>query len=316
MEITIHPLVSICCITYNHEKFINETVESFLTQETNFPIEIVIGDDCSTDHTKEIIRDYSQKHAELFRLLLRVPNLGAIPNFIETIRACRGKYIALCEGDDYWTNPHKLQKQVDFLEKHPECNICFHQTLAVYEDNSKEQTTRTKHTGDAIFNYRDLYRSCLIQTCSVVFRNTNLDEYLEQSAKLRIGDWPLFTYLAQSGDIGFLDETMSVYRIHHQGLWNSFGELGALEVQAEALEFFRNSALFKKTVELYDSLFTFYYKIALLYHMHGNKEKSNLYLGKCFHLLKHTSPNKIRFFNSLFFQLRLPRIYEFRNRLR
>ena len=316
MENKTHPYVSICCITYNHEEFISETVESFLTQQTNFPFEIVISEDCSTDRTREILLYYAQKRQELFRLLFREQNVGAVPNFIETIKACRGKYIALCEGDDYWTDPHKLQKQVDFLESHPECSICFHQTLAIYDDNSKDQAICTKHTGDAIFSYRDLYRNCLIQTCSVVFRNTNLDEYLERSAKLRIGDWPLFAYLAQSGEIGFLDETMSVYRIHNQGLWNSFGEIGALEVQAEALEFFRDSALFKKSVELYDSLFMFNYKLSILHQKHGNKEKSDQYLGKCFQLLKHTSPKKIRFYNSLFFQLKFPKIYEYRNRLR
>lgn len=249
-------------------------------------------------------------------LILRDTNIGAIPNFIDTIKSCKGKYIALCEGDDYWTAPLKLQKQVDFLEAHPECSICFHQTMAVYENDIQEQTPRTKHQGNAVFDYRDLYRNCMIQTCSVVFRNKKLDDYLEKSAKLRVGDWPLFTYLAQFGDVGFLDETMSVYRIHHQGLWNSFGEIGALEVQAEVLEFFKDSDMFQKSQELYDSLFMFYYKLSLAYFQNGEKKKSNQYLIKCYNLLTKTSWKKVRFFNSLFVQLKLPKVYSLRDRLR
>jgi glycosyltransferase involved in cell wall biosynthesis len=310
------PLVSICCITYNHEKYIKDALEGFLAQKTDFPLEIVIGEDNSTDGTKLVLQDYKIRNPELFNVHCREQNIGVVPNFSATIRACKGKYIALCEGDDYWTDPLKLQKQVDFLEKHPECNICFHETLAVYGDSSVEQATRTNHKGNTIFNYRDLYRNCMIQTCSVVFQNQNLDDYLENSAGLRIGDWPLFAYLAQSGDIGFLDEVMSVYRIHDQGLWNSFGKQGALEVQAEALEFFNDSNLFKKSLELYDSLFMFYYKLALFHHQHQNNDRAVQYLGKCFTLLKQTSPRKIRFFTSLYAQLNLPKIYSFRDRHR
>jgi hypothetical protein len=194
--------------------------------------------------------------------------------------------------------------------------ICFHQTIAKYEDKEREQELRAKFKGNQIFKKEALYTDCIMQTCSVMFRNIPLNDYFEQAAGLRIGDWPLFTYLAQFGDAGFLDETMSVYRIHQQGLWNSFGEVGALEVQAEALEFFRNSSLFENTRGLYDSLFMRYYKLALLHNQRGEERQAGQYLGKCFSLLPKTSFEKLRFFNSLFVQIKLPKVYQFRDQKR
>ena len=285
-------------------------------QETSFPFEIVIGDDFSTDNTRVLLKGYLERFQDKIRLLFPEKNLGVIPNFAATIAACKGKYIALCEGDDYWTDPLKLQKQVDFLESHPGCMICFHQTLAKYEDEEKEQELRAKFKGNQTFKKEALYTDCIMQTCSVMFRNIHLDTYYKEASRLRIGDWPLFTYLAQFGDAGFIDETMSIYRIHQQGLWNSFGEVGALEVQAEALEFFRDSSLFKTTRGLYDSLFMRYYKLALLHNQRGEERQAGQYLGKCFCLLPKTSFEKVRFFNSLFVQLKLPKVYQFRDQKR
>ena len=108
------PLLSIASITYNHEQFIAQAIESWLMQKTSFEIEIIIGEDCSTDNTRAIIEKYRKLHPDLIKLIISESNVGMMPNFIRTLAACRGKYIALCEGDDYWTDPYKLQKQVDF----------------------------------------------------------------------------------------------------------------------------------------------------------------------------------------------------------
>jgi len=113
------PLVSIICITYNHEPYIAEAIEGVLMQKCSFPIELVIGEDCSTDNTRKICEEYANK-SELIKLLPTETNLGMMPNFIRTLQSCTGKYIAMCEGDDYWTDPLKLQKQVDFLEANAE----------------------------------------------------------------------------------------------------------------------------------------------------------------------------------------------------
>ena len=132
MALTKNPTVSISCITYNHEKYIKDAITGFLMQKTDFPIEIVISDDCSTDSTLSIVQDYCRSHPDQIRLMANERNIGVVPKFSQAIGACKGKYIALCEGDDYWIDPLKLQKQVDFLEAHPECSICCHKVLMKY----------------------------------------------------------------------------------------------------------------------------------------------------------------------------------------
>ncbi|MDQ3815609.1 MAG: glycosyltransferase family 2 protein, partial [Armatimonadota bacterium] len=127
--------VSIVMVTYNHEKYIAQAVESVLMQETNFDYELIIGEDCSQDKTRAIVMDFQRRFPERIRLLLPEKNLGGSgkTNFLQTLAAAQGQYVALLEGDDYWTSPHKLQKQVDFLDSHPECAICFHKSNMLYE---------------------------------------------------------------------------------------------------------------------------------------------------------------------------------------
>ena len=131
--------VSVLMVTYNHEAFIGQAIESALAQETNFDYEIVIGEDCSTDQTQEIAQEFQQRYPDRIRLLLRKNNLGGggKENFVKTYQACQGKYIAMLEGDDYWTSPHKLQTQVDFLESHPHFSLSSHNVFIHYEDKSQ-----------------------------------------------------------------------------------------------------------------------------------------------------------------------------------
>lgn len=119
------PIVSICCITYNHEKYIRDTLEGFVTQKTNFPFEIVISDDCSKDNTKSIIAEYKDKYPNLLRDVCPEHNIGVIANFQHVLERAEGKYIAFCEGDDYWVDALKLQKQVDFMESHHDVGLCY-----------------------------------------------------------------------------------------------------------------------------------------------------------------------------------------------
>src|SRR3972149_8846841 len=123
------PLVSVCCITYNHEAYIRNSIEGFLMQITTFPIEIIIHDDASIDNTSDIIREYEIKYPEIIKAIYQTENQwskGIKPSPTYVWPRARGKYIALCEGDDYWTDPHKLQKQVDFMENHQEYSLCSH----------------------------------------------------------------------------------------------------------------------------------------------------------------------------------------------
>jgi glycosyltransferase involved in cell wall biosynthesis len=124
-------------ITYNHAPYIAQAIEGVLQQKTNFPFELVIGEDCSTDGTREIVFEYQKKHPDIIRVITSDENVGAKKNGLRVLKACQGKYIAFCEGDDYWHNPDKLQKQVDYMESHPECGMLFADCDAYYQRSKK-----------------------------------------------------------------------------------------------------------------------------------------------------------------------------------
>src|SRR5262249_39772783 len=122
--------------TYNHEAYVAQAIEGVLAQQADFPIELVIGEDCSTDNTRSICSTFAKRHPEVIVLLAQDKNLGLVANGRAVFRACRGQYLAMCEGDDYWTDPRKLQKQADLLDKHPSWSGCFHRTRTISEGQS------------------------------------------------------------------------------------------------------------------------------------------------------------------------------------
>ena len=218
------PAVSVCVITFNHEAFIAQAVESALRQQTSFEYEIVVGDDASTDATPRILADLQRLHAPRLRVLRRPANLGVNRNLAATLQECRGKYIALLEGDDYWTDDGKLQLQHDFLESHPDHAISFHPVEARREGEPagyrlpRERMRRRSTLKDLV------ERGNFIPTPSVMFRNRVADGFPEWFYDLKIGDFPLNVMNARFGDIGFIDRTMAVYRIHPGGTFSSVAD--------------------------------------------------------------------------------------------
>ena len=213
--------VSVLMITYNQERFIAQALDSVLAQVTDFRYEVVIGEDCSTDRTREILLGYQKAHPDRVRLLLHDVNVGMNANVAATRRACRGQYIALLEGDDYWTSPQKLQKQVDFLEKHPECAVCFHNAAIVSEDGSEQPGDYCRFDKDRIFTLRRLLRGNIIPTCSALFRADLLPDLPEWMSGLKMLDWPIHLLLARRGNLAYLNERMAAYRVHPGGLWSA-----------------------------------------------------------------------------------------------
>lgn len=209
-------------ITYNHEKFIAQAIESVLSQETTFPFEIVIGEDCSTDRTREISLEFQARYPEIVRVLTPEANLGVGRNVAESLRACRGEYIAICEGDDFWTDPTKLTKQVKRLETEPDAALCFHKVTAINDVTGE-------YRGDfPVAEFRkeratlnDIIRKNFIVTCSVLFRRKAQPELNDGFETLKIGDWALFLLLTLKGPAVYIDETMATYRIHGGGVWTS-----------------------------------------------------------------------------------------------
>lgn len=214
-----NPLVSTLMISYNHEAFISQAIKGVLMQKTNFPIELIIGEDYSIDGTREICFEYQQKYPEIIRVLPREENLGMMPNFVDAFKSCRGKYIALCEGDDYWTDLNKLQKQIDFLEANSDFVICFHNMQVVYEDGNLQPHISNVNQ-QQITTFEDLAAKNFIQTASCCFRNNLFGDFPKWFVNMSVGDWVLHLLNAQYGKIMYLDEVMGVYRVHEQGAWS------------------------------------------------------------------------------------------------
>jgi glycosyltransferase involved in cell wall biosynthesis len=215
--------VSALVMTYNHADKIRQAIESVLAQETDFEFEIVITEDCSTDGTREIVEDYRRRFPERIRLLLSEKNRNSLAVISRGLRACRGEFVALLDGDDYWTDPEKLERQVTFLDAHPECSSCFHNALAVYEDGSRESHPWTPPDQKPFLTLEDIWRGNPIATGSTVFRN-GLYEMPAWYDDMPITDWPLHVLNAENGPIGYLDRVMSVYRIHSGGVYSALDE--------------------------------------------------------------------------------------------
>ena len=222
------PKVSVLMLAYNHERFIAQAVESVLSQETSFPIEIIVGEDCSTDRTREILSELQSANPRVIRLLLHEKNIGPQKNYATTFAACKGEYIAMLEGDDYWTNTKKLQKQVDALEAHPEWSACFHITRCVYDDGSREPELYPANWTKEVATIQDLFKGNFLNTCSQVFRNRLFGPLPSWLLEVEPGDWVTHILNAEHGPFGCILEVMADYRIHSQGIWSSKGRADQL----------------------------------------------------------------------------------------
>ena len=222
MENNRAPLLSVCLITYNHASFIRHAIEGVLMQQVNFDWEFIIADDCSTDDTRAIVLEYAEKYPILIKPLLQEKNVGAAKNWLDLLGAAKGNYIAYFEGDDYWIDPCKLQKQVDYLELNPSVSLCFHPVMGKEANITLPNTTKIP-VDRPIFSLNDILNINIIPTCSVVYRNLfTIPDWFE---KLPIGDIGLYFLCSKFGSFGLLPETMAVYRLKSGGLWTSLSKL-------------------------------------------------------------------------------------------
>jgi glycosyltransferase involved in cell wall biosynthesis len=212
----MHPLVSVRVATYNHEKYIAQCIEGILMQKTAFPVEVIIGEDCSTDKTCEIVFSYQRKHPEKIHVIATGKNIGPAQNSLRIQSACRGKYHAMCEGDDYWIDPLKLQKQVDFMEAHPEIPMCLHN--AFWIDEAKN-TARLFYPSPLkeILTFEEISR-IFTPTASILARSSVIADLPEWRIHVWAGDLLFKLWCAHHGNLGYLNEIMSVYRKNPNGL--------------------------------------------------------------------------------------------------
>lgn len=248
------PKISIVCITYNHEKYIKQAIESFLKQKTNFIYEILIGDDASNDNTTKIIKKFENDYPNIIKAIYRKKNIGFVNNLKDLLSKAQGDYISLCEGDDFFINSNKIQMQVDFLDEKPECSLCFHPVKVFFENNEKEESVYPDSGINFNFTLSELIRWNFIQTNSVVYRNQN--NYAKIPSNIIPADWYLHLYHARVGEIGYINKTMSAYRKHPKGLWWNYTKnmhktlikygIGQLNTYFEINKLFEDKLKYKK----------------------------------------------------------------------
>jgi glycosyltransferase involved in cell wall biosynthesis len=199
-------------LTYNQEMFIGQTIESILEQKTDFRYQLVLGEDYSTDNTRIICEKYAVENPDKIKLLPSERNLGLINNFIRTFKECDGKYVAICDGDDYWIDPLKLQKQVDFLENNADYSIVFTGIKFLYPNGDSHEVIwdELKET----LNFDDLIFSNFIPSATALFRNKQGEEnFPNWINRFPYGDWPIYLWTTKNGDkIKYLKEVTAVYR--------------------------------------------------------------------------------------------------------
>ena len=257
-------LVSIICTTYNHEPYIANAIESFLMQKANFKYEILIHDDASTDKTAEIIREYEKKYPDIIKPIYQKENQYSKGVKVETLNRERavGKYYAICEGDDYWTDPYKLQKQIDFLENNPDYSLCVHGASMINASTNEKiydvmpsKSSRDFSTEEVIIGGGSLFA-----TNSMVYRRKESEKRPDFYNNAPIGDYPLTIFLSLIGKVYYIDEIMSIYRYLVPGSWTE-RELKNIEKRIKHFEIiekmlrevdeyteYKYSAIIKKTI--------------------------------------------------------------------
>lgn len=216
------PKLSICIIAYQHEKYVNVCLDSVFAQQVDFEYEIILGEDGSKDRTAELIKSYADKYPSLLKAFLRKKNVGAKSNFLHCFLQCKGEYIIFIEADDYWTDPLKLQRQVHFLDAHPDASACFHNAQMIFEDGSNRpphlinapDQKKWVHTADFLKEKETWFMA----TASVMMRRKYVNPLPEWFKNSKSGDIPMYIILAEKGPIGYLPEVMSVYRKNEGGI--------------------------------------------------------------------------------------------------
>lgn len=235
-----HPLLTVVCMVYNHQKHLKECLDGFVMQITNFPFQVLVHDDCSTDNSRKIIEEYAEKYSHIIKPLIEHENQyskhdGSLRKSVE--KYIRGKYVALCEGDDFWTDPFKLQKQVDFMENHPECSLCFHRVNLLYEGNTSNNLKSSRiynHIKEGYYTGDEIIRKWTVPTCSAIMRTVH---YLARpyDKGFAVGDNVMWLNSCKYGKAYCMNDIMATYRRNTAG-WTLATYKGSKEKIVHAYE--------------------------------------------------------------------------------
>jgi glycosyltransferase involved in cell wall biosynthesis len=223
--------VSVLVRSFQHERYIARALDGVLEQAGDVELEVVVGDDASTDGTRAVIAEYARAHPELIRTFLPERNLGQGGKtiFAAMLGIARGEYVAVLDGDDYWTSPQKLRRQVNYMEEHRECAMCFHDVLCVYENQDRPAERYSGAGQPADVDLVALLDRCVVAACAPLFRRASIVPLPAWYFQLPWGDWPLYFLAARHGALRYIPEVMGVYRLHEAGMYSGLTRARALE---------------------------------------------------------------------------------------
>jgi glycosyltransferase involved in cell wall biosynthesis len=223
------PLVSVVLRTYDHAPFIAQAIESVLIQRAGFPFELVVGEDCSTDGTREIVRAYGERYPQLVRPVLPERNVGHGEMLRRALEATRGELIAYLDGDDYWTSRDKLTKQVEFLQANPDCHDCFHDVSLVYDEAGVPSGTVSPRLAEEHFGIEQILMECFVPAPAMMFRRSVFEELDREAFESAWLDWIIHVQSATHGPLGYIPEVMAAYRVHRGGMFSALDRISQLK---------------------------------------------------------------------------------------
>lgn len=271
------PVLSVYMLTYNHERFVAQAIDSILAQEMDFPFELVISDDCSTDATAEIVGGYAAKYPDIVKFKVNEKNLGLIPNYFATVERCRGKYVALCAGDDWWTFPGKSAIQVKYLEDNPEMGMVYTSIKCVCEGGKKGEQKSWVWGGPST-GYEDLMASNDIPAVSAMMRRELVLRYVSEIDPVAKGwlmeDFPMWLWFAQESRIAFLDTVTAVWRIWQGSVSHPLAYIDKVRFRASVTESGHYFArrYFGESAVPDDINIKYFYELFDLYAVEGNAD--------------------------------------------
>ena len=278
-------LVSIFCPTYNHSKYIEQCLNGIVMQKTNFQFEVIVQDDASTDDSQKIIKKFAEKYNFIVPVL-HTENIyskgGDLNEYF--LKNAKGKYIAICEGDDYWTDPNKLQKQVDFLEANPDFSLCFHNAKKLIRKTGDDSNLFFNKPKRDVFTLSDIIKKDFIPTLTCMFRNKLFKEFPDWYSNAYPGDWPLHILNAQHGKIKYIDEVMATYRLHKNGICSGNTPINNYEKSMETLINIRDYLHYPYSLIMNNTISERFYSVAKIYAL---SNKQNLFLKSIAQCIKY-----------------------------
>lgn len=230
------PVASVILRTYDHAPFIAQALESVLLQRTQFPFELIVAEDCSTDGTRAVVEAYARLHPRTIRTVLPERNVGHGEMFKRAFAEVRGRYVAYLDGDDYWTSPTKLARQVDFLESNRDCRSCFHDVSLIYDVAGLPSGSVSPRLGETRFGLDQILMDCFVPAPAMVIRSEVARELPDWAFESAWIDWLIHVQAARSGSIGYLPRTLAAYRVHRGGMFSALDRVSQLEEETRFYE--------------------------------------------------------------------------------